>query len=225
MLCCIGATIIVCVLCFFIYAHVYGVDYEFETMLDTHGISNIYKDYCGYINFVDKYSTKYSTEYGEIQYQGMQNIYQIANDRGIRIFYDIGCGVGKSLIMAIMLGYDKAVGIELVDARYNKACVVLNRIPVKLRKRIEIYNGDMMEFERAFEEKEPVAVFVSNLTWPKKVTKEFYHKYGNGLPPGSIIVSSLFYCYVEDETSFIRKDINIPMSWDSKSICSLVYIK
>jgi cyclopropane fatty-acyl-phospholipid synthase-like methyltransferase len=215
----------VCVVCFLIYAHVYGVDYEFETMLDKNGISNIYKDYCGYINFSDKYSTKYSTEYGEIQYKGMQNIYKIAKKNDISTFYDIGCGVGKSLIMAAILGYKKAIGIELVDARYNKACVVLNRCSPKIRNKIEIYNGDMMEFDRVFEERKPIIIFASNLTWPKEITKQFFKKYSNNLPKGSIIVSSLFNCYKEDEDKFTRRKIKIPMSWDYNSICSMVFIK
>lgn len=59
--------------------------------------------------------------YGEIALETFPAILEMSRSRG-GVFYDLGCGVGKAVIMAALLGrWHKTVGIELVPDLFNAA--------------------------------------------------------------------------------------------------------
>lgn len=198
-----------------------GEDINFRILLDKHGVNGLFDDISGYgyDSFSYKYG-RYNTGYGELTQAGMDGILGVALDNNLNImdtvYMDIGCGVGKSLVMAKLMGFKKAIGVELVKERCVMARSVVRLLPESVKGNIEILNMDMLKWKVPRFEK-PVVIFASNLLWPVGVSKDFFAKYMRAVPPGSIIVSSRVYFHKGDErTSY---ETSVPMSWNKHDKC------
>jgi hypothetical protein len=184
-------------------------------------IGIIYKDLNGYIS--SKHDT-YNLTYGEITLDGMNNIVKYLDDNNIRkdIFIDLGCGIGKSLIMAKMKGFKRCIGVELVKERFDNAMIAYNRLDKQDQEGIEIYNNDLFEEPRIREldKNNSVIVFVSNLLFNQDVTNKMFTYLTDILPSNSLIIVSKRPTTDSDKLKYIST-LEVPMSWMSKSICHL----
>ena len=197
-------------------------DHKFNELLVTNNMPHLYLDICGY-DFTGPTKGNYNIIYGEITCDGMQAIINLANKNGIRSFYDFGCGVGKSLVMATLMYFDKAIGVEIVESRYNQAMDVYKRLPKTLQMKIEIYNMDMFNFK--VKDTQPVLVFASNLLWTEETNKAFFDKFLKELPSKSIIVSSRVSISEENNKYIYSSEMMlVPMSWERKTECYVITV-
>lgn len=185
-------------------------------------IDNIYQDLSGYTS--SKHDT-YNLTYGEITLDGMNNIVKYLDDNNIRkdIFIDLGCGIGKSLMMARMKGFNKCIGIELVKERFDNAIIAYNRLDKKDQEGIEIYNNDLFEESRIKEldKNISVVVFVSNLLFNNDINNKMFTYLSEILPKNSLIIVSKKP--MNENIKYIT-ELQVPMSWMSKSICYIYQI-
>jgi len=65
--------------------------------------------------------------YGEIPPVGFVQLLNFVQAKPCQLFYDLGSGTGKTVILAWLLGL-RATGIELVQERHNAACEALERL-------------------------------------------------------------------------------------------------
>jgi hypothetical protein len=182
-------------------------------------IDNIYKDLSG---FTGSSHEKYNVTYGEITIDGIDNIVTYLKENNIErnIFIDLGCGIGKSLVMAKMKGYDKAIGVELIKERYDIARVAYDKLDSEYKKNIEIYNNDLFEEERIkkLNINKPVTVFVSNLLFDIDMNIKLFEHLSNILPNNSIIIVSKQPNKLPENIKEIG-NIKVPMTWTKDSNC------
>lgn len=192
-------------------------DHKFNDLLSSHKMPYLYLDICGY-DFTGPTKGNYNIIYGEITCDGMHAVVNLASKNNIKTFYDFGCGVGKSLVMATLIYFDKAIGVEIVESRYNQALDVYKKLPKTLQRKIEIYNMDMFDFK--IKEKTSVLVFASNLLWTNETNNAFFTKFLRELPSRSIIVSSRLS---DDDKNnkyiYSTETMLVPMSWESRTDC------
>lgn len=192
-------------------------DHKFNDLLSVNKMPYLYLDICGY-DFTGPTKGNYNIIYGEITCEGMQAIVTLAKKHDIRTFFDFGCGVGKSLVMASLMHFDKAIGVEIVESRYNQAVDVYKRLPKTLQKKIEIHHMDMFNYK--VKETRPVIVFASNLLWTTETNTAFFNKFLRELPSQSIIISSRVSDSEENNKYIYSTEmILVPMSWESRTEC------
>ena len=232
------STIAVILLYFFIYFKTTTNlldDPVLKLLLEKHRLDGLFANKSGYF-LLERKIGKYDTGYGEITCVGMESICDVLKynkiDIAETIFFDFGCGVGKAIVMAKLLGFKKAIGVEIVKERYDCAMGVLDRLPSDIQQDIEVYNADMLKFalqpilDKNNNNNKPVAIFASNLLWSPKVTKDFLAKYMRETPEGSMIVSSLFFIHPGDEKFILSKnEYNVPMSWSKHDMCTFTLLR
>lgn len=204
-----------------------GEDLNFKMLLDKHGVKDLFDNTSGYSldSFNFKKYGRYNTGYGELTQVGMESILGVVLDNNLNImetvFLDIGCGVGKSLVMAKLMGFNKAIGIEIVKDRCTMARGVVKWLPDSVKNNIQVVNIDMLKWKVPQFEK-PVVIFASNLLWPVEVTKDFFAKYMKAVPPGSLIISSRVYFHKGDERT--TYETSVPMSWNKYDTCCVLRV-
>ena len=189
-------------------------------------IEDIIKKYYKQNGFVsynkEEYNSEYNYTYGEIEPNAMRNIYNYCRNKNsnIHTFYDLGCGIGKSLIMARELGFKNINGIEIVKERYEIGEKVISQYNQDKKANISYINGDM--FDYPLDNFEPVCIFVSNLLFTPEINKKLVEKVEKEAKSGSL----LFVSKELPESNRIKKIdvIASPMSWaaDSKLLVYLV---
>ena len=211
--------ICVIVLLYFFYWYMYEYDFTSRRLLKQGGIdSNIFKGISGY-SHRDLLNIQYSTTYGELMGEGMMTVWDIAVKRGLTdVFLDLGCGIGKCLALAVVLGFKSAIGIEIVKGRYKSACIMRDRLPSRYKNTIEIYGVDVFDYE--YVNKKPCMIFISNIMWGEEVNRRLFKMLTETYPRGSYIISSAVSYKDCDDTKYKNEGtVYTPMSWDKFSIC------
>lgn len=197
----------------FFLANYLDRDFEFEALIEANNLPP-WSNLDGFNVDTTNY-TKYSTTYGEITARGMQVIKTIAPQ--ISIFYDLGCGVGKSCIIAALIGYQKAIGIEIVKERYDIGKKYISTLSTEVKDKIQLFCGDYKTF--AIKEQTPILIFVSNLLWSEHENSSLFDYLAKTIPLQSIIVASTYTSH----PSFQRlQRIKVPMSWYTNSWCEVI---
>ncbi|QQG44321.1 MAG: methyltransferase domain-containing protein [Candidatus Roizmanbacteria bacterium] len=116
-----------------------------KTILD-----DLYHDIRGYtvsgearrkLSYHDK-----SYTYGEVTPDAFYKILKKAQAKSGEVFYDLGSGVGKPVILAYLLfDFSKCVGIEILPELYKVSHSVLQRL--KGDKKIEFINEDFLHHD------------------------------------------------------------------------------
>lgn len=189
-----------------------GADVSGREMFKAHGLVELYDSLNGYVSDVSKHDKKQMT-YGEVTGQGIVNVAKIAKEHGIDTFVDMGCGVGRSLILAKLAGFQKCIGIELVEDRYKQAVSCLLKVPSEISKDVEVHHGDMLELDLSGN---PKLVFASNLLWGPELNERFFAKVKEQCPKKTLIAASV---YKKEDAAGLQKvtSINVPMSWEMHS--------
>ncbi len=166
--------------------------------------------------------------YGEIKYEGIEVIKEIYDKLNLEYFIDIGSGNGKlPLFMAGSSKIKKSVGIELVEIRHEKAMELKSQLAnnfSEITQKVEFINDDFnnVNFSTVLNnDKEPVAVFISNLCFSTELNEKLYEKLLKELPSGSVIIASKKAYIANGKTT---ADIKCPMSWSDYSSVYVVYL-
>ena len=191
-----------------------GVDQSGRDMFKKHGLLELYDGLNGYTANTSAYNKKQVT-YGEITGDGIQALAKIAKTHGLTTFVDMGCGVGRSLILARLCGFKECIGVELVEDRYKQAMDTFDKLPVDIKQDIMIFQGDMMAFD--LKRSHPIFVFASNLLWGKELTRQFLTKVQSECPEGSIVAMSVYDESHAEEGFQLLSKAKVPMSWETNS--------
>ena len=102
------------------------------------------------------YASKAHT-YGEVTPEGFYKILRDAKAKSKGVFYDLGSGTGKAIILASLFrNFSKLVGIEILKDLYQTSVNILNRfdpevrpiLPIERQKQvIEFTNADFIEYD------------------------------------------------------------------------------
>jgi len=191
-------------------------------------IKEIYVD--GFIRLPDNkmHGDQYNLTYGELTSEGMENIVKYLESRDIKIrdstFIDLGCGNGKTLVYAIIYGFKKALGTEIVKERYEYALKKRELLDPNIKDHITISNLDI--FDLPSEYFLPtiyhgnVIIFISNLLFPEETTQKIIQFLSKIVAKNTIVIASKIPNNLY-KFKFIRQ-IDIPMSWSMKSSCYIL---
>lgn len=190
------------------------------------------------IKDVHKYQEDgYATTYGEMDYQAIEQFNNKFNSSGeMKYFIDFGSGRGK---LPIFMGdkVDKSIGIELVTERHNDAIKLKESLSKKFNEitnKVELINGDMFEYLKSVDKStfnSPVLIWISNLCFDEKITKQLFDELVTKMPSGSIIGSSKIPNVIPYEIEAIiltgssDNKITVSMSWSKDSTIHLYKIK
>ena len=175
------------------------------------------------------------TIYGEITLMGMRKIVREAKRVGVTgVFIDLGCGVGKSLVLAKGLGMKTVVGVEIVEGRYKKAMAMREKLPVGMKEDMHVVCGDAFSGETEIPfigSGERVIIFASNLLWSDEMNERLYELFLSKCYKGSLMVCSSYYKKEKGAGDWVLRDIPgirmvkkilVPMSWELMSECYLL---
>jgi len=180
---------------------------------------NLFTDINGFV--IKKHDT-YNLTYGEITPKAIDNIKTYLENNKIKpdIFIDLGCGAGKSLVMAKYKGFKECYGIEIVKERYDEAMKLHSKLDPEDKKSIHIFNDDLFNFNKLIkiDDKRHYTVFISNLLFSKDLNDKIWKYLNEILPKNSIIVVS--QKFVSDPIDYI----DTPMSWSEASKCHIYKI-
>lgn len=203
-----------------VYFYYTDIDYEYEELLKSKKIPvDIIERYSGFFWLDNDGLLGASTGYGEITAKGMKEVTKVAKEHDLKTFYDIGCGSGKAMLIALLLGFDESVGVEIVKTRVDIANDMRTRLPKNLKKHMQIYSGDYYTVLPSI--KTASLVFISNLLWKSHENKRLFSFLLSQLPNGSIIVCSTPPDGIIHGLK-VLKTIDVPMSWYSASKCTVL---
>jgi hypothetical protein len=167
----------------------------------------------------------FATMYGEVTASGIQIMSDIFKKvtpitsfgSHQRVFYDLGCGVGKVVVgMAILHPELKCRGIEIVPERIRQAGVATGRIAVKgLAARIKFQNGSFLAPEVHL--RDAAYVFVSNLCLSAETQQELCEKMERECSAGCVVVASKEFPFRADGPFRLVEIAAVPMSWSTDS--------
>jgi SAM-dependent methyltransferase len=159
---------------------------------------------------------EYNLTYGEITEDGIKNIinYLKENKLPISTYIDLGSGNGRSLAYAIKNGFSKAKGVEIVEERHEYAISAIDKLP-EYKDDIELVQDNIFNLKSNFFP-EKSTIFVSNLLFPPETNQKLIHFLSDNTKDDiTLIISKI------PEKLYKFKNIltiNVPMSWEKKSI-------
>lgn len=102
--------------------------------------SSLYSDIDGYeLSRIarKKIGDDKSYVYGEVTPDAFYQIIKAVEPKEGEVFYDVGSGTGKAVILAaFLLPFSKSIGIEKLDTLYEAAQGIKNRIEVQMKAQI-----------------------------------------------------------------------------------------
>jgi precorrin-6B methylase 2 len=138
-----------------------------------------------------------SLTYGEVEFMSFKEIIELANPRQNDIFYDLGAGTGKAVIIAAMcFDFSACKGIELLEPVFQLSCQALDNLKIKVNQdknrilraikhlpEIKFYNQNFIkaDFSRAN------IIFINATCYPIDFWNELIQKF-NKLADGTRII-------------------------------------
>ena len=154
----------------------------------------------------------YAYTYGEITRSGLKNILEGFNTEN-KIFYDLGSGIGKSLIYAITdHKFIRAVGIEFSKKRVQQSLNLVNSQPKDISSKIEVIHGDI--FDPNINISDADFLFISNLCFSEESNEKLVEKINKMAKINAIIMCSRELH--SKQMKLIKKTFTI-MSWSNTS--------
>jgi precorrin-6B methylase 2 len=181
-----------------------------------HDFLECYQGVSGFRNIVGL--PEFKTTYGEVTEAGIQVLSDKfkALKQG-RVFYDLGCGVGKVVLGLSFLNENlQCRGVEIVPERVRSCQQALERVNAKIAKRVQISLGSMLD-PGIVNFAEADWVFYSNMCLDS-VTNEGVVRGLDAMKPGGIIICSRELPVSQSKFHLIEKII-VPMTWSSSSTC------
>ena len=163
----------------------------------------------------EKYD-KNNISYGEISNEGIEILSNLTNNKNL--FIDLGCGTGRSLAYAILNGFNKAKGVELVLERVEYAKKQIELLPSYMKDNIEIKQDDILKLNKDYFFGANV-IWISNLLFPIEINNKIFKLLSDNIDKNTIVVVSI----MQNETYDLKfiKELIVPMSWDKNSVVKI----
>jgi len=141
----------------------------------------------------------------------------IINNRPIRTFYDLGCGLGMPNIMATLFipNLEHSIGIELSTQRTQNANIILDKFKRNFSNfgnKVQFINGSILSDEFNYENAD--LIWISSLCFNNTILEQLTTKLNNELKPGTHIFTSKELPNLK--VSYHNK-IELEMSWTPSS--------
>ncbi len=165
-----------------------------------------------------KFGSEYNLTYGELTWEGMENVskYMELKDWSKNTFIDLGSGNGRTLAYAILNGFKEAKGTEIVQARHEYAMQMREKLDEYMRDKIKLSKTDLFKLDPSYFPTGSV-VFISNLVFPQETNQKLINFLSKTTPSDTIIILSAL---PKDMKNFkVIETINTPMSWAKNSQC------
>jgi SAM-dependent methyltransferase len=153
--------------------------------------------------------------YGEVHPTSFVQMLDSVNATPGMRYYDLGSGMGKTVIMAALLGFN-ATGVELVDQRWKESCLALGR--AKRRGLVRnLTTGVDARFEKAsmmdVDLSDADIIFANSVLFNQDMLDRVA-KHAEFMKPGTKIITTagLKGPYFKDVANFVA-----PTSWSEKS--------
>ena len=154
--------------------------------------------------------------YGEMDYEGMQQLYNHVKKINSKIdcFIDIGSGRGKlCMYMGSQPKINSVLGIELVKERHDDAVELKTDLRSVNFNKVELINKSILDVDLKKYSSKQVLVWFSNLCFNPSTKNDIFKKLVIELPKGTIVCCSS----QPDINIEFLEIINIPMSWNHSS--------
>ena len=157
---------------------------------------------------------KYNTTYGEMEYEGIEKLYNhlLQTNKQINCFMDLGSGRGKlCMYMSAQQDIQKVIGIELVKERHDDAIDMKNKLK-EISDKIDLFNNDIFKISLIPYAKYNNFIWISSLCFSDKIVNNIFKKIKRELNIGTIV------CCSKIPTIKIGKLIDtviIPLTWNS----------
>jgi predicted RNA methylase len=131
--------------------------------------------------------------YGEVKFDSFYKIIREVSPTFNKVFYDLGSGNGKAVILASLFGdFKKLVGIEILDELVASAQRILSKykrllkenLPEKLEQEIKFVKGDMLKSDFS----EADVVFTHSTCFDEEFMRALAEKM-EGLKKGSFVIT------------------------------------
>jgi hypothetical protein len=169
----------------------------------------------------DKY-TEHKITYGEMQYDGIQQLYEYVYNiqPNIHTFIDIGSGRGKlCMYMASKPMIEQSVGIELVECRHIDAEQLKSKLKSEYAEKVLLVNDNIFNvcFSSLLHNSHAnTMIWFSNLCFDQDTTVRIFEKIKAELHVGTIIACSQAI-KTNTESFTLLHTILVPMSWTNES--------
>ena len=154
--------------------------------------------------------------YGEMDYEGMQQLYNHVKKINSKIdcFIDIGSGRGKlCMYMGSQPKINSVLGVELVKERHDDAVELKTDLRSVNLNKVELINKSILDVDLKKYSSNHVLVWFSNLCFNPSTKNDIFKKLVIELPKGTIVCCS----NRPDINIEFLEIINIPMSWNHSS--------
>jgi len=154
--------------------------------------------------------------YGEMEYEGMQQLYNHVKKINSKIdcFIDIGSGRGKlCMYMGSQPKINSVLGVELVKERHDDAVELKTDLRSVNFNKVELINKSILDVDLKKYSSNQVLVWFSNLCFNSSIKNDIFKKLVIELPKGTIVCCSSR----PDINIEFLEIVNIPMSWNHSS--------
>lgn len=144
-----------------------------------------------------KLASDESLTYGEVEFMSFKEIIELAKPRQNDVFFDLGSGTGKAVIIAAMcFDFSVCKGIELLEPIYKLSCQALNALQENVHKQknnilravkhlpdIKFYNQNFIKTDLSSAN----IIFINATCYPIDFWNELINKF-NKLNKGTRII-------------------------------------
>ncbi len=151
--------------------------------------------------------------YGEINYESLQQLIKDLNFGPKDVFYDLGSGVGKTVLQVYANSpVKKAVGIELSDTRYEGSMKALERFKkknmIEKGRKIAFINGNILDENL----KDATIIYTCSTCFSRELMEQIAKKLSK-LKKGLRFLTLKKIPTPEHFGFELVKEYNLPMSW------------
>lgn len=175
----------------------------------------IYTGLTGFMNLKQKYdSDTVNTIYGELTHDSMVSLLKMMRLTKDDVLVDIGCGVGKFVMMAATTTPAKVRGIEVVTERYEaalKACEIAHKtlnFPASFEDKCTFINADATKCDLS----DATVVYMCSTLFPDKAMERICEQ----VPAHAILVSQKKLPW--DSMWKLNAMVVLPCSWSEQVI-------
>jgi len=129
-----------------------------------------------------------SLVYGEVLPESFQAVMQAARPGPGEVFYDLGSGLGKAVVLAnLLFDFSKCVGIEFVPSLAQAAQAVIDSRAARkaLRGTVELINASFLDADFS----DADVVFTHSACFSKKLMVQLRRRCEAQLKPGARIIT------------------------------------
>lgn len=162
----------------------------------------------------------YGHQYGEISFDAFKRIMEEIKPTEDDVFYDLGSGIGNTLIMASLMGkFSKVKGIELFHELHSTADTIIkaykekiaHHIPHVRNQHIESIHGDFQHIPFH----DATVIFINATCFRHEIGNDFLDRLSL-IRPGSRVVTSS-YAIDHHDFAVTNRDV-LPFSWGLEEV-------